>query len=99
VTRSVILAEASVTCDIDQISSLAGTCVMCDCQIDRNATVSGRCLKFLKIHLGLVLPRRFWPQDFCGRYIWFYHIDYVKILLDMQWKAPCWCCELQKEGV
>jgi hypothetical protein len=24
---------------------------------------------------------------------------YVKTLLDMQWKAPCRCCELQKEGV
>jgi hypothetical protein len=39
VTRSVISAEASVTRDIDQISSSAGTRVTRDCQIDRNTTV------------------------------------------------------------
>jgi hypothetical protein len=45
VTRSVISAEASVTHDINQISSSAGTRVMRDCQIDRNATVSHQCHK------------------------------------------------------
>jgi hypothetical protein len=40
VTRSVISAEASVTRDIDQISSSAGTRMMRDCRIYRNATVS-----------------------------------------------------------
>jgi hypothetical protein len=39
VTRSVISAEASVTRDIDQISSLAGTRMTRDCRIDQNATV------------------------------------------------------------